>query len=91
MGARAEICWNRRNEEGEKLQVSAHRSGNEWEFFIRHKRFDQWQPFSDPILEDWLELLDGLERRAQRKIHRPEEIDRIRKTIRERFPGTDLP
>ena len=91
MGARAEICWNRRDDSGEKVQVSAHRSGNEWCFSIRHKRFDQWQAFPEPLLEDWLELLDGLERRAQRKIHRPEEIDRIRKTIRERFPEAELP
>ncbi|MBL9171642.1 MAG: hypothetical protein JNN07_28190 [Verrucomicrobiales bacterium] len=88
MGARAEISWNRRNEDGEKVQVYAHRVGDRWDFFIRRKRFDNWEPYPNPLLEDWQELLDGVERRIHRRLQRPEELVRIRKLIKERFPGS---
>jgi hypothetical protein len=41
-------------------------------------------------LEDWLALLDAVERRVQRRLIRPEEVARLRKTIRERFPEVQL-
>ena len=84
--AKAEISWVRTNEEGEKLQVYAHHVGDRWNFYVRQRRFDQWQLIEKPPLEDWLELLDGVRRRVQRRLVRPEEIQRIEKTIRERFP-----
>lgn len=90
MGARAEISWNRRDEDGEKVQVYAHRTGERWDFFIRRRRFDMWEPFPDPLLEDWMELLDGVTRRAQRRLQRPEEIPRIKKLIREKFPEASI-
>ena len=86
MGARAEISWNRRGEDGEKIMVYAHRKGDRWDFFIRRRRFDQWTPFPEPLLEDWQELLDAVERRVHRRLQRPEELSRIRKIIKERFP-----
>ncbi|MBI1839420.1 MAG: hypothetical protein HYR88_01015 [Verrucomicrobia bacterium] len=90
MGARAEISWARRDESGEKIQVYAHHVGNRWDFFIRQRRFDMWQPHLEPPLEDWLELLDGVTRRAQRRLQRPEEVDHVKKMIRERFPEAEL-
>ncbi|HVV02263.1 MAG TPA: hypothetical protein VHH88_12920 [Verrucomicrobiae bacterium] len=84
--AKAEISWKRTTEDGVPVQVYAHHFGNEWRFFIREKRFDQWQPVKDPPLEDWLELLDGVRRRIQRRLVRPEEEARVKKAIRERFP-----
>lgn len=90
MGARAEISWTRRNEEGEKIYIYAHHVGNRWLFFIRRRRFDNWEPLEDPLLEDWMELLDGVTRRAQRRLQRPEEIALIKKRIREKFPEAEL-
>ena len=90
MGARAEISWNRRGEDGEKIMVYAHRKGDRWDFFIRRKRFDQWEPYLQPLLEDWQELLDGVERRVHRRLQRPEELVRIRKTIKEKFPDAEV-
>lgn len=90
MGARAEISWNRLNEEGEKVQVYAHRKGEKWQFFIRRRRFDNWTEFSEPPLEDWMELLDGVERRVRRRLQRPEELQRLKKTIAERFPEAEV-
>ena len=90
MGARAEISWSRRDEAGDKVQVYAHRVGDRWDFFIRHKRYDNWEPHPQPPLEDWLELLDGVERRVQRRLQRPEEIVRIKKIIKERFPESEV-
>lgn len=88
--AKAEISWVRTNEEGEKLQIYAHHVGDQWKFYVRQRRFDQWQFVEDPPLEDWLELLDGVRRRVQRRLVRPEEVQRIEKAIRERFPEAKL-
>lgn len=91
MGARAEISWNRKDAEtGIKYQVYAHHVGNRWLFFIRQRRFDNWQSLPEPPLEDWLELLDGVTRRVQRRTQRPEELARLRKTIMEKFPGAEI-
>jgi hypothetical protein len=35
----------------------------------------------NPPLEDWQELLDAVERRIGRQLMKPEEAERIRKTI----------
>ncbi len=88
--AKAEISWVRTNEEGEKLQVYAHHVGDQWNFYHRRRRFDEWQAMKNPPLEDWLELLDSIRRRVQRRLLRPEEIQRVEKSIRERFPEADL-
>jgi hypothetical protein len=39
-----------------------------------------------PVFEDWQELLDGVRRRIQRRLLRPEEEARVMKLIHERFP-----
>lgn len=88
--ARAEISWVRTTEEGEKFQVYAHRVGDRWNFYIRRRRYDPWEDLKDPPLEDWLELLDGVRRRVQRRLVRPEEIERVEQRIRERFPDVKL-
>ncbi|MEP6663332.1 MAG: hypothetical protein ABJC04_06660 [Verrucomicrobiota bacterium] len=84
--AKAEISWRRTTDEGEKLQVYAQHIGNQWKFFHRGKRYDQWEPVDNPPLEDWLELLDSAQRRINRRLLRPEEEGRILKSIKERFP-----
>ncbi len=86
--AKAEVSWKRVTADGLKLQVYARHISREWRFFVRERRFDQWQPLPEPPLEDWLELLDAVRRRINRRLLRPEEEARIVKTIRERFPGT---
>lgn len=88
--AKAEISWVRTTEEGGKFQVYAHHVGDRWIFYSRQRRFDQWQELKQPPLEDWLELLDSVRRRVQRRLLRPEEIQRIEKSIRERFPEAKL-
>lgn len=88
--AKAEISWVRTTEEGDKFQVYAHHVGNRWIFYSRQRRFDQWQELKQPPLEDWLELLDSVRRRVQRRLLRPEEVQRIEKAIRERFPEAKL-
>jgi len=88
--AKAEISWVRTNDEGEKFQIYAHHVGKQWKFYIRQRRFDEWQFVEEPLLEDWLELLDGVRRRVQRRLVRPEEVQRIEKAIRERFPEAEL-
>ena len=91
MSAKAEISWRRVNEAGEKVQVYAHHVGNQWLFYARQRRFDQWQRQEFPPLEDWLELLDAVRRRAARRLLRPEEIGRVEKKIRELFPDAEVP
>lgn len=88
--AKAEISWKGRTVEGLKREVYAQRVGDRWKFFAREKRFDQWQAQENPPIEDWLELLDAVQRRISRRLLRPEEAAKVQKTITERFPGTDF-
>jgi hypothetical protein len=88
--AKAEISWKRDTEEGTRLQVYAQHVSGDWRFFARERRFDQWEAIADPPLEDWLELLDSVQRRINRRLLRPEEEGRVKKSIRERFPEAKL-
>jgi hypothetical protein len=90
MSAKAEISWKRVTPEGVRLQVYVQHVGRDWRFFSRERRYDQWQPVEEPPLEDWLELLDAVQRRINRRLLRPEEEDRVKKSIRERFPDTKI-
>ena len=87
---KAEISWTRITEEGVHLQVYAQHVGKDWRFFQREKRYDQWQAVPEPPLEDWLELLDAVRRRINRRRLRPEEEANVKKTIFERFPEAEL-
>ncbi len=88
--AKAEISWKRETPEGEPLQVYAQHVGRDWIFYAREKRYDQWQEVPEPPLEDWLELLDAVQRRINRRLLRPEEELRVKNSIRERFPEAKL-
>jgi len=87
---KAEISWKRVAEDGTPLQVYVQHVGRDWRFFTREKRYDQWQAVAEPPLEDWLELLDAVQRRINRRLLRPEEEARVKKSIRERFPDAEL-
>jgi hypothetical protein len=88
--AKAEISWKRRMESGERLSVYAQHVGDQWKFFARERRYDQWQAVARPPLEDWLELLDAVRRRINRRLLRPEEEARVKQMILERFPEAEL-
>jgi hypothetical protein len=88
--AKAEISWKRTTEEGTKVQIYAQHVGRDWRFFARERRYDQWQAIAEPPLEDWLELLDAVQRLINRRRVRPEEEARVKKSIRERFPGAEF-
>ncbi|MFT4590317.1 MAG: hypothetical protein ACI9VS_004027 [Candidatus Binatia bacterium] len=90
MAKKGEISWKGRNEDGDRREVYAKHKGNRWSFFVREKRNDQWKTLEDPPLDDWLELLDGVQRRIQRQLVRPEEEERVKKTIRKRHPNADI-
>ena len=83
---KAEISWKRVTDDGVKLQVYAQHVGRDWRFFHREKRFDVWQPVKDPPLEDWMELLDAMQRLITRRRYQPDDEVRLRKQIRERYP-----
>jgi hypothetical protein len=83
---KAEISWKRVTDEGQKLQVNAQRVGGEWLFFHRGKRYDQWRPVPAPPLEDWIELLDAVQRLITRRRLQPVHEELVRRRIRERFP-----
>jgi hypothetical protein len=87
---KAEISWKRVTEEGAKLQVYAQHVGREWRFFQREKRYDVWQPVKNPPLEDWMELLDAMERLVTRRRYQPNDEERLRKQIRERYPEAEV-
>jgi hypothetical protein len=87
---KAEISWKRITEEGLKIQVNAQKVGKEWIFSNREKRFDQWQPLPEPPLEDWLMLLDSIQRMITRRRLQPVDEERVRARIRERFPDAEI-
>jgi len=87
---KAEISWKRETNEGEKLQVYAQRVGGEWIFYQRAKRFDCWQPVTEPPLEDWRALLDAVQRLITRRRLQPVHETHIRRRIRERFPEAEV-
>jgi len=87
---KAEISWKRVTDDGVKLQVYTQRVGREWIFYQREKRFDQWQPVPEPPLEDWLELLDAVQRLVVRRRLQPDDEERVRQKIRERFPEAKI-
>jgi hypothetical protein len=91
MGVKAEISWKQRSPGGERREVCAQRTAGRWVFHQRTRRFDPWVALPQPALEDWLTLLEAVERRVPRRLHRPEEVQRIRQAIREQFPETTLP
>ena len=84
--AKAEISWKRVTPEGVKLQVYVHHAGGRYRFFVRERRYENWEPLEEPPLEDWLELLDAVRRRIQRRLLRPEEEEQVKGCIRSRFP-----
>ena len=90
MANKAEISWKRTTEEGDKLQVYAYRANKDWNFFHRSKRFDTWQLVKEPPLEDWLELLDALQRLINRRRYQPDDEATLRRQIRERFPEAEV-
>jgi hypothetical protein len=83
---KAEISWKRVTKEGLRLQVYAQHVGRDWLFYAREKRYDKWQAIPEAPLEDWLELLDAVQRLINRRRIRPDEEDRLKQSIRERFP-----
>ncbi len=87
---KAEISWKRVTEEGVKLQVYARHIGRDWKFFQREKRFEVWQPVPEPPLEDWLELLDAVQRMIPRRRYQPDDEKDLRRLILERFPEAKI-
>ena len=87
---KAEISWKRTTEDGVKLQVYAQHVGREWIFHRREKRFDRWEEMPEPPLEDWMELLDAMQRLVTRRRYQPDDEVRLRRMIRERFPEADV-
>ncbi len=87
---KAEISWKRVTEDGKKLQVNAQRVGGEWIFSHREKRFDQWQVVAEPPLEDWMELLDSVQRLITRRRLQPVHEEKVRRRIHEKFPEAEI-
>ena len=90
MANKGEIGWKRRNEDGEKIQICARKTGNRWLFRIRAQKFDNWADYNNPELEDWMELLDSVRRRIQRNLIPEIEEDRLISTIKENYPKASL-
>jgi hypothetical protein len=86
MSGRGVISWKTRTSEGERREVYAKRIGRAWNFHERVGRFEEWQPVPDPTLEDWLELLNGVQRRVPRRLMPPDEPKRVRRLIQRQYP-----
>jgi hypothetical protein len=84
-----DISWTRRNDAGERVEIYVEQIGDRWIFHSRERRPESWQVVEDPPLEDWLELLDAVERRIGRQLMKPIEAERIKKTISLRYPSPE--
>jgi len=87
---KAEISWKGKTPDGQKREVYVHMVGADWKFFVRGKRYDNWEPLENPLLEDYVELLDGVRRRIARRLVRPEEEQRVLRLIRESYPEAEI-
>jgi hypothetical protein len=84
------ICW-KRVVDGRKIEIIAHRQPDrQWKFFRRMARNERREFYEAPV-EEWLELLDAVERRIARRLLKPSDAEAIRREIGLRFPGTELP
>lgn len=90
MANKAEIGWERRLEDGSKLEVYVIHTGGQYRFFARPRRFDEWQAVKVPPLEDWLMLLDAVRRRVTRRKLMPDDEERLVRAIHERFPEAEV-
>jgi hypothetical protein len=89
MGIKSDIGWTTPGPDGKRRHVYAQQVGDQWRFFERPRRRGpeiNWVPLTEPPLEDWLKLLDALERGMVRRRYMPEDVARVRKRIRELFP-----
>ena len=89
--AKGEISWKGTFEDGRKRQVYAKKIGNDWRFYEREKRFDNWEAIPKPAFEDWMELMDGVDRRVHRRLMQPQDAQSLRQKIKEIFPESNLP
>ena len=89
--AKGEISWKGTFEDGRKRQAYAKKIGKSWLFFDRERRYDEWQPVPKPDFEDWMRLLDGVDRRVHRRLMQPQDASRLRQKIKEVFPGVEVP
>jgi len=90
MAKKGEISWKGRTADGARREVYAKHEGNRWLFYARGRRFENWEPMESPPLEDWLELLDGVQRRIQRRLLKPDEENNVKKRIKKRYPDADI-
>lgn len=90
MSAKAEIGWRRTGPDGTRIDVYARHVGGRWLFYTQTRRNEPWLLLTEPPLEDWLALLDAVKRRVQRRLQRPEEVERVSQRIRELFPDSKL-
>ncbi len=90
MAKKGEISWKGRTADGERREIYVKHQGDQWLFHVRSKRFENWERLENPSLDDWLELLDGVQRRIQRRLFKPKEETRLKKLIKNNFPDADI-
>jgi hypothetical protein len=87
---KGEISWKGKFEDGRKRQVYAKRIGREWTFYEREGRFDPWDVVENPPLDDWMDLLNGVERRIPRRLISETELPKLQQIIKEKHPEAEL-
>lgn len=91
MAIKSEISWRRTDDEGNRIEVYARRFGGDWHFHHRARRNDLWQRVEEPPVEDWIALIDALERRVPRRLITPDEVERVRRLFRQKHPEAPAP
>jgi hypothetical protein len=86
---KAEISWKRSIEGGTKMEVNARRAGGRWIFYIRERRYEQWNALTNRL---WKTGWNAAGCRAAQDCPEiaPSRKLRVKKSISELFPGTDF-
>jgi len=57
----------------------------------REKRYDEWDALPKPPFDDWMQLMDGVDRRVSRRLLQPQDAQKLRQKIKELYPEADVP
>jgi hypothetical protein len=92
--AKDNISWVRKDQDDSSLELYAHRVGTQWHFYCRPGRDQgrnwEWQKLEAPLIEDWLEVLDGVRRRVARNQFLPKDVLAIEAEMRRQFPRVEF-
>jgi hypothetical protein len=85
---RSQHIWKEKDADGRKREVRATKFGGVWRLQAKHADEEGWTYYERPLLEDLLALKDVVFRKYQRRRASAEDVESIKKLLRE-YPTYD--